>query len=298
MPRSYSSRGVLEGGAVASPPVPFGIARRRRRQAARLCATLRQTGLRPGRRHVCAVGKVERLAGAASAGRTDGAIGRHRQPSAAERLRRTGRIGALVWIERIAAAPPGPRRFLRDRRGACDLSLRIGLLLRLAVARLLLLAIARLRLGLRVATLGRRLVIAGAGLRRRHGRHIALARRSRRGPAELPQPLFELAVAVLQFLVLAGELAQLVLQLLDAHFRVGVIRLRQGLRGYRKSHGDRRDARHFEEFGRHFALTKEIGPTSASATDRGTEYAKNVTGDPNPTLDRALSFSVGAETSK
>ena len=45
--------------------------------------------------------------------------------------------------------------------------------------------------------------------------------------AKLPQPLFELAVAVLQFLVLAGELAQLVLQPLDAHFRIRIIRLRE-----------------------------------------------------------------------
>ncbi len=42
-----------------------------------------------------------------------------------------------------------------------------------------------------------------------------------------PQALFELPVAVLQLLVLAGELPQLVLKLLDAHFRIGIVGLRQ-----------------------------------------------------------------------
>ena len=51
------------------------------------------------------------------------------------------------------------------------------------------------------------------------------AGRDRRA-AELAQPLFELAVSVLQFLVLAGELPQLVLEPLDPHFRVAIIGLR------------------------------------------------------------------------
>ena len=41
-----------------------------------------------------------------------------------------------------------------------------------------------------------------------------------------------------------------------------------------------------------FCPDEEIGPTSASATHWETEYAKNVTGDPNPALDRAVWFSV------
>ena len=51
---------------------------------------------------------------------------------------------------------------------------------------------------------------------------------SRRGrsPAKLPQPLLELAVAVLQLLVLAGQLPQLVFQPLDPHFSVGIVGLR------------------------------------------------------------------------
>ena len=40
-----------------------------------------------------------------------------------------------------------------------------------------------------------------------------------------PQPLLELPVAVLQLLVLAGELAQPVLQLLDSQLRIGIIGL-------------------------------------------------------------------------
>jgi hypothetical protein len=49
-----------------------------------------------------------------------------------------------------------------------------------------------------------------------------------------PQALFELSVAVLQLLILASELAQLIFELLDPHFRVGVIGLRRSLRGQRE----------------------------------------------------------------
>ena len=75
------------------------------------------------------VGEIERLAGRASAGRTDGAIGRHRQPAAAERLRRTGRVRILAGIEGIATAP-GPAR----RAGSCTIGARISdLLLRISL---------------------------------------------------------------------------------------------------------------------------------------------------------------------
>jgi hypothetical protein len=43
------------------------------------------------------------------------------------------------------------------------------------------------------------------------------------------QALLKLPVAVLQFLVLAGELPQLILKLLDAHFRIDGTGLRNGL---------------------------------------------------------------------
>ena len=44
--------------------------------------------------------------------------------------------------------------------------------------------------------------------------------------AELPQPLLKLAVAILQLLVLAGQLPQLVFKPLDPHLEVGIVGLR------------------------------------------------------------------------
>jgi len=46
-----------------------------------------------------------------------------------------------------------------------------------------------------------------------------------RAALQRPQPLLELPVAVLQFLVLAGELAQPILELLDSQLRIGIIGL-------------------------------------------------------------------------
>ena len=54
--------------------------------------------------------------------------------------------------------------------------------------------------------------------------------RGLRTALECPQAVLELPVAVLQFLVLAGELPQLVLELLDLHCRVGIIGLRRRFR--------------------------------------------------------------------
>jgi hypothetical protein len=56
------------------------------------------------------------------------------------------------------------------------------------------------------------------------------AGRGLRPTLEQFQAVFELPVAVLQFFILAGELAQLALELLNAHFRIGVLGLRQELR--------------------------------------------------------------------
>jgi hypothetical protein len=42
----------------------------------------------------------------------------------------------------------------------------------------------------------------------------------------LPQPLLKLAVAILQFLILAGQLPQLVFKPLDPHFEIGIVGLR------------------------------------------------------------------------
>ena len=78
---------------------------------------------------------------------------------------------------------------------------------------------------LRVAWIGLRI---GGGTAATLGcGHRRLGRRAlRRRRAELPQPLLELAVAVLQFLVLAGQLPQLVFQPLDPHLEVGIVGLR------------------------------------------------------------------------
>ena len=83
---------------------------------------------------------------------------------------------------------------------------------------------------------------AEPGRRSRHAglRDRGLATGRDRRAAELAQPLLKLAVSVLQFLVLAGELPQLVLEPLDPHIRVGIVGLRLALRGALRgtSHGN------------------------------------------------------------
>src|SRR5439155_232660 len=59
--------------------------------------------------------------------------------------------------------------------------------------------------------------------------------------AELAQAILELPVAVLQFLVLPGELAKLVFQPLDPQFRVAIVGLGEGGRGKRERRGERHD---------------------------------------------------------
>ncbi|HKB82643.1 MAG TPA: hypothetical protein VKD04_05485, partial [Burkholderiales bacterium] len=56
------------------------------------------------------------------------------------------------------------------------------------------------------------------------------------------QALFELPVAVLQFLILAGELPQLILKLLNPHFRIGILGLGERLRTKREHRGHGRGA--------------------------------------------------------
>jgi hypothetical protein len=77
----------------------------------------------------------------------------------------------------------------------------------------------------------------------RHGSDIGLDRRlpgcGLRTAFERPQALLELAIAVLQFFVLAGELAQLVLQPLDPHLGI-IVRLREDGR----AQGEQRGGRH------------------------------------------------------
>ena len=83
-------------------------------------------------------------------------------------------------------------------------------------------------------------------MRGRHRGDVRLSCRRRRGRCcrrrgtELAQPLLKLAVTVLQFLVLAGELPKLVLQPLDAHFEVGI--LGKGLRSNGEHRGGSRGA--------------------------------------------------------
>jgi hypothetical protein len=88
-------------------------------------------------------------------------------------------------------------------------------------------------LSLRIAWLGLGLPDGRAGLnRRRYRGYAGLGHRwlacgaSGRAAAELSQPLLELAVAILQLLILAGQLPQLVLEPLDPHLEVGIVGLR------------------------------------------------------------------------
>jgi hypothetical protein len=64
---------------------------------------------------------------------------------------------------------------------------------------------------------------------------------------KLPQTLFELAVAILQLFILAGQLPQLVLEPLDTQLRIGIIGLREtgGIKA--QQHGEGRGAGHMNE---------------------------------------------------
>jgi hypothetical protein len=83
-----------------------------------------------------------------------------------------------------------------------------------------------------IARLGLRLPIGRAGLPRRNrgdagrdGGRLGAGSCLRATPKQL-QALLELPVAVLQLLVLAGELPQLILKLLNSHFRIDIAGLR------------------------------------------------------------------------
>jgi hypothetical protein len=79
---------------------------------------------------------------------------------------------------------------------------------------------------------------------------------------ELPQAILKLPVAVLQLLILAGELPQLVLKLLDPDFRIDVVSLlRERRRDGREHRGHYGRARRLRKSGRHVGLTNEIGVT-------------------------------------
>jgi len=133
--------------------------------------------------------------------------------TATERARRARGIRVLAGIEGIAAAPASGRdslRFLDDRRRRGNLRLVItGLDLWLPQRRI------RLH-GRRRRDVGQddRGLATGGNLR---------------AALQHPQAIFELPVAILQLFILAGELAQLILKLLNAHLRIGIIGLRASM---------------------------------------------------------------------
>ncbi len=226
MPRSNSSFGVAEGGNVVSAALAPGPGPRGGGAAAAGGGKAPPESRGPPR--------LSGSPGPAPAGRAGRRFVRYRHLATAERARRAGGAGVLAGIEGITAtAATGLRgcRVLRDRRGRCDLRLLVvaGLGLRIALLARALLRIALLRialLSLRRAGLNRGRCCGHVRLRSR-----GLATRRGRCGAKLAQPILKLAVAVLQFLVLAGQLPELVFQPLDPHFQIGVIRLRRDLRG-------------------------------------------------------------------
>ncbi len=66
---------------------------------------------------------------------------------------------------------------------------------------------------------------------------------------KLPQALFELAVAILQLFVLAGQLAQLVLEPLDVQFGIVIIGLCESGGIERQQRDERCGASHMNETG-------------------------------------------------
>ena len=148
-------------------------------------------------------------------GVAEGRFGGDRKLTAAKCARRAGGIRVLVGIEGVATAPARRRRrarrhsrFLNDRRRSGDLRI--------------------------IAGLGRRLPIGRIRLHRRHGGDIGLGDGRRSAGSALGaalkqlQAVFELPVAILQFFILAGELPQLILKLLNPGFRVDILGLGQG----------------------------------------------------------------------
>jgi hypothetical protein len=99
--------------------------------------------------------------------------------------------------------------------------------------------------------------LPGGWIRRRRRRRrgvgqdggLAAAGRGLRASLKQPQALFELPVTVFQFLVLPGELPQLVFELLNPHLRVDIIGLRQSLRAQDQHRGQHGGMRNFMKSG-------------------------------------------------
>jgi hypothetical protein len=178
------------------------------------------------------MGKIQRFAWAPSAGRTDCRLGLDWKLAATQRTRRAGGIRIEGGIEGIAAPADLPSRGLLsdwgDRSDGSRLIIRVRLCGR-----------QRARIGL-----------SDVGLTGARGASRCLATSLKRS-----QTLFELAIAILQFLVLPGELAQLIFKLLNPHLRVDLIGLRLVLRQGRclhaktKHRGQRRGARNILKSG-------------------------------------------------
>ena len=196
-----------------------------------------------------------------------GALGRHRKLTAAERARRSRSIRVLAGIEGIATAPalawrtggsPAvPERSARERQSA-----------------------AHSPAGLAAAGSGGFGCIGGSCGDVRLGDGRLTAGRALCAALKQPQAIFELPVAILQFLILAGELPQLVLKLLNPHFRVDIIGLREAPCDRSASIAAMAAARVILEIWMTFWPDDEIGVTSKAEHIERAEYAKNVT-EPN-----------------
>lgn len=138
---------------------------------------------------------------------------------------RARRIRVLSGIEGIVAASAARNLWrLDDRCRCCDLRLPIGRLALDISRRSLRLSVSRLHLRLSVSRARRLLAVSRSGLRGRRRSSAGLGGSDRgtgrHTPLSLLEPLLEQAVLVLQFLVLAGKLPELVLKLLDPHLRI------------------------------------------------------------------------------
>src|SRR5262249_42603942 len=152
--------------------------------------------------------------------------------ASAKRFRRARRSWILARVECIAAPPTAlDRRLLNDRRRRCNLRLLESMWLRISpLCRRRVAALGWLIL----SALAPWLTIVRCGLRGGHGSVLRLRfrRRARRRRAALkvPPALLKLPIAVLQFLILPGELPDGVFEPLDAQRRIALIRLRKDLR--------------------------------------------------------------------
>ena len=169
--------------------------------------------------------KIERIPCVSPSRHANRRFGRDRELAAAKRARRTGGVRVLGRIESVATAPARglSRSFLDDRSRSGDLRLIAGLGRGLPIG----------RIWLHDGDIG----LLGNGWRSA-GSTLGAALKQF-------QALFELPVTILQFLVLAGELPQLILKLLNPDFRINVVGLgeRRQTQDRRTQHQHRGDSR-------------------------------------------------------